>query len=109
MTPSPADYLTTPFSPRLSFSTLAFHCSYLNSNIYTCSNFFHIYQNYDKGVISVCSTNYDIILSYQISYVKNIYVSNYSWLRHSHVPSAFVMIKIKKADTSVIYTKSFVL
>ena len=63
-TPSPADYLATPFSPLLIFSALALHCSYLKSNIYTCSKFSHIYQNNDKGVISVCCSNYHIILSY---------------------------------------------
>ena len=62
--PSPADYLATPFSPLLNFSALALQCSYLKSNIYTCSKFFHFYQNYDKGVISVCCSNYHIILSY---------------------------------------------
>ena len=62
--PSPADYLATPFSPLLNFSALALHCSYLKSNIYICSKFFHIYRNYYKGVISTCYLNYHIILSY---------------------------------------------
>ena len=61
--PSPADSLATPFSPLLNFSALALHCSYLKSNIYTWSRFFHIYQNYDKRVISVFCSNYHIILS----------------------------------------------
>ena len=107
--PSPADYLATLFSTLFNFSALAFPCSYLKSNIYTCCKFFYIFQNYDKGVISVCCSNYHIILSYWISNVKNIYLSSYSWLRHIHVPSVFVMIKIKEGDTSVIYTKSRVL
>ena len=63
-TPSLADYLATPFSPLLSVSALALHCSCLKSNVYTCSKFFHIYQNYDKGVTSVCCSNYHNILSY---------------------------------------------
>ena len=63
-TPSLADYLATPFSPLLSVSALVLHCSYLKSNVYTCSKFFHIYQNYDKDVMSVCCSNYHIIWSY---------------------------------------------
>ena len=61
---SPADYLAISFSLILNFSALALLCSYLKSSIYTSSNFFHIYQNYDKGVISVCCSNYHIIFNY---------------------------------------------
>ena len=63
-------------SPLPNFSAFALHCSFLNSSIYTCSKFFHVYQNYDKDVISVFCSNYQIILSYQISNVKNIYIIN---------------------------------
>ena len=34
------------------FLALALHCSHLKSSIYTCGKFFHIYQNYDKGVVT---------------------------------------------------------
>ena len=46
------------------FSALALHYSHLKSSIYTCCKVFHIYQNYDKGVVSVCYSNYHITLSY---------------------------------------------
>ena len=88
-----------------SVSTLALH---LKSNIYSCCKFVHDYQNYAKDVVSVFRFNYHIVLSYIISNAKNIYVLNFSWLQHIHLP-AFVMIQIKKAGIFVIYTRSFVL
>ena len=51
-------------SPLPNFSVLALHWSHLNSGIYTCWKFLHIYQNYDKTVVSVCYSNYHIVLSY---------------------------------------------
>ena len=97
-------------SPLPNFSALAFHWpSKCKAKHLYLLHVFYIYQNYDKDVVSVYYSNYHIVLSYEISSVRKIYMSNSSWLHHIPVPSVSVMIKIKKADISVIYTRSFVL
>ena len=76
--------------------------THLKWSMYTCCRFFYIYQNYGKGFVSVRCSNC------HISNVTNIYLSNSSLVHHICVVSVFVMIKIKKTDILVIYTKSFV-
>ena len=87
------------------FSVLALHCSHLKSSIYSCCKF-SIFIKIMMFLVSAILTTTRFWAT-EYSMWKTSTMSNSSWLHHIHLLSAFVMINIKKADISIIYTKSF--